>query len=79
MEDPRVKVRAVVVVLAAEERLVEARESMRLETGVTTGTSAEGRTTPVRAWKISATGGSASSQGTVKRGLSQRLCVLGSS
>ena len=73
------KVRAVVVVLAASEMVDEARDSTRLETGVTVGASAEGRTTPVRAWKMSATGGSASSQGTVKRGLSQRLCVLGSS
>lgn len=79
VEVPRVKVRAVVVVLAASERVDEASDSVRLEIGVTAGVSAEGRTIPVRAWKMSATGGSVSSHGTVKSGLSQRLCVLGSS
>lgn len=39
----------------------------------------EGCGMPVSAVQISAIGGCSSNQGTVKRGLSQRLCVLGSS
>lgn len=39
----------------------------------------EGCGMPVSAAQISAIGGCSSNQGTVKRGLSQRLCVLGSS
>lgn len=77
---PRLKVLpVVVVVLAAEERVDAARESVRVETGLAVSVWADGRVTPVKAWKMSATGGSASDQGTVKRGLSQRLWVLGSS
>ena len=75
---PRVKVVRAVVTLAAEERVLEARELVSEEmagSGVEAGSMAM----PVRAWKISAVGGSASSQGTVKSGLSQRLWVLGSS
>lgn len=41
--------------------------------------SLDGWEMPVRAVQISATGGSLSVQGTVKRGLSHRLWVLGSS
>lgn len=69
----------VVVTLAALDMFVAAREEVRSVMAVTTGACAEGRTTPVRAWKISAIGGVSSDQGTVKRGLSQRLWVLGSS
>lgn len=76
---PRLNVLPVVVVLAAEERVDEARESARVETGVVAWVWADGRTTPVNAWKMSATGGSVSVQRTVNRGLSQRLWVLGSS
>lgn len=76
---PRLKVFAAVVVLAASERVDDASDSVRLGTGVVVCVCADGRTTPVRAWKISATGGSLSGQGTVNSGLSQRLWVLGSS
>lgn len=69
----------VVVTLAAEEREVELRVVVRSEMGVMVGSWAEGRITPDRAWKMSATGGVSSAQGTVKRGLSQRLWVDGSS
>lgn len=72
----------VVVVLAAEERDVELRAAVR---GDIEGSSCpswgmvEGCGMPVRAVQISAMGGSASGQGTVKRGLSQRLFMEGSS
>lgn len=75
----RLKARPDVVVLAMSERVLDARDWVRLDTGVSAGASADGSTTPDRAWKMSATGGSGSDQGTVKRGLSQRLWVLGSS
>jgi hypothetical protein len=72
-------VRVPVAILAVSEMVVFARESVRLGIGAVVSVSVDGRTTPVRAWKMSATGGCGSSQGTVKRGLSQRLWVLGSS
>ena len=71
--------RVPVAVLATSEMVVDLRASIRLAVGVSVGASVEGRTTPVRASKMSETGGSASAQGTVKSGLSQRLWVLGSS
>lgn len=71
--------RVPVAVLATSEMVVDARESVSLGIAVSVGASVDGRTTPVKAAKMSATGGSGSSQGTVNRGLSQRLWVLGSS
>lgn len=50
----------------------------RLETAVS-GCCGDESGTPVKAWKISETRGSRSVHGTVKSGLSHRLCVLGSS
>lgn len=72
---------AVVVVLAAEERLVLLRAEVRVDTEVLGSgvVAAEGCGMPVRAVQISAIGGEASVHGTVKRGLSQRLWMLGSS
>lgn len=69
-----------VAILAVLESVVDAREAVRFDTGVCAGAvDAEGRLVPVSAVQMSAVGGSASDQGTVKRGLSQRLWVLGSS
>lgn len=76
---PRPPPRVPVAVLAASEMVVDLRESIRLGRAVSVGASVDGRTTPVKASNMSATGGSASAHGTVNRGLSQRLCVLGSS
>ena len=76
---PRPPPRVPVAVLATSEMVVDLRASIRLGVVVSVGASVEGSTTPVRASKMSDTGGSGSAQGTVKSGLSQRLCVLGSS
>lgn len=73
-------VAVVVVVLAAEEREVVLRAEVRFDMEAGSGVVvAEGCGMPVRAVQISAIGGDASVQGTVKRGLSQRLWMLGSS
>lgn len=47
--------------------------------GVVLGSVDDGCTMPVNAVQMSAIGGSASTHGMVNKGLSQRLCVLGSS
>lgn len=71
---------APVAILAVSESVVDARDVVRFETGVVAGAAeAEGSAVPVSAVQMAAMGGSGSDQGTVKSGLSQRLCVLGSS
>lgn len=60
------------------EMCVVANEDARVD-GFLSVSEIDGQGIPVRALQMSATGGAASAKGTVNRGLSQRLCVLGSS
>ena len=64
---------------AAEERCVFVRADVRVGSWSVVSVVVSGWAMPVRAVQISAIGGFASLQGTVKRGLSHLLCVLGSS
>ena len=72
--------RAVVVVVAMLAVSDGTWEVVRVGVAsVVASVGVEGCGMPVNAVQISAIGGSWSTQGTVKRGLSQRLWVLGSS
>lgn len=78
------RVGAVVVVRAVVVAMLAVSDGTWGVVGVGVGlvmgsVGVEGCGMPVSAVQISAIGGCSSNQGTVKRGLSQRLCVLGSS
>ena len=82
MEPPALVVVVEGAMLAVSVRWVLDRAAARGEMVVVVSDSAgacDGCGMPDRAVQMSAEGGSGSDQGTVKRGLSQRLWVLGSS